>query len=189
MSIIAKAKRWKKKKTNASEKEAWVHIKPCYIQMCSSVAEQCTQPSWESSRAVNATGPCKYDAALDKMFGVCTTHLASIEATEMWHDGRGVGVYAGKPGQPSHGELLFSVLLEFWLTDGEDPALRDPKDSRLAPPLPYEAPTPDLLAALQVRTPGPCLTVCALAWTMLCNPWCGILMGSTPRTCGSYTNP
>lgn len=78
-----------------------------------------------------------------------------------------MGVYAGKPGQPSHGELLFSVLLEFWLTDGEDPALKDPKDSRLAPPLPYEAPTPDLLAALQVHTLGPCLTVCALLWTLL----------------------
>lgn len=64
--------------------------------------------------------------------------------------GRCVG-HAGKAGQPSQGELLFSVLLEFWLTDGEDPSLKDPKDSRLAPPLPYEAPTPDLLAALQVR--------------------------------------
>ena len=57
---------------------------------------------------------------------------------------------AGKAGQHSHGELLFSVLLEFWLTDGEEPSLKDPKDSRLAPPLPYEAPTPQLLEAMQV---------------------------------------
>ena len=63
-------------------------------------------------------------------------------------------VCAGKPGQPSQGELLFSVLLEFWLTDGEEPTLKDPKDGRLAPPLPYEAPTPDLLQALQVRPWG-----------------------------------
>lgn len=48
------------------------------------------------------------------------------------------------------GELLFSVLTEFWLTDGEDPALRNPKQDRPLPALPYEAPTDDLLEAMQV---------------------------------------
>ena len=57
---------------------------------------------------------------------------------------------AGKGGLSSHGELLLSVFLEFWLTDGEDPSLKGPRDSRMAPSLPYEAPTADLLAALQV---------------------------------------
>lgn len=67
-----------------------------------------------------------------------------------------MGVWrAGKAGQHSRGELLFSVLLEFWLTDGEDPSVKDPKDSRLAPPLPYEAPTPQLLEAMQVLLYSP----------------------------------
>ena len=57
---------------------------------------------------------------------------------------------AGKAGRPNHGELLFSVLLEFWLTDGEEPSLKGPKDSRLDPALAYEAPTADMLEALQV---------------------------------------
>ena len=55
-------------------------------------------------------------------------------------------------GQPSKGELLFSVLMEFWLTDGEDPALRNPKQDRPLPALPYEPPTDDLLEAMQVRS-------------------------------------
>ena len=54
-------------------------------------------------------------------------------------------------GQPSKGKLLFSVLMEFWLTDGEDPALRNPKQDWPLPALPYEPPTDDLLEAMQVR--------------------------------------
>ena len=53
-------------------------------------------------------------------------------------------------GQFSKGDLLFSVLMEFWLTDGEDPALRNPKQDRPLPALPYEPPTDDLLEAMQV---------------------------------------
>lgn len=53
-------------------------------------------------------------------------------------------------GHPSKGELLFSILMEFWLTDGEDPALRKPKQDRPLPALPYEPPTDDLLEAMQV---------------------------------------
>lgn len=86
--------------------------------------------------------------------GSAHSHLGSTCADSY----RAVGVgeqwrvwCAGKAGQHSRGELLFSVLLEFWLTDGEDPSLKDPKDSRLAPPLPYEAPTPQLLEAMQVH--------------------------------------
>ena len=40
--------------------------------------------------------------------------------------------------------------MEFWLTDGEDPALRNPKQDRPLPALPYEPPTDDLLEAMQV---------------------------------------
>ena len=57
---------------------------------------------------------------------------------------------AGKPGQNSRGELLFSILVEFWLTDGEDPLLRNPKQDRPTTALPYDAPTDDLLEAMQV---------------------------------------
>ena len=66
--------------------------------------------------------------------------------------------YTGQGGQQRHSELLFSILLEFWLTDGEEPSLNQAKDSRLPPALPYEAPTRDLLAAMQVACPKSGLT-------------------------------
>lgn len=57
---------------------------------------------------------------------------------------------AGKAGQYSRGELLFSILTEFWLTDGDDPILRNPKQDRISVAAPYDAPTADLLEAMQV---------------------------------------
>ena len=59
-------------------------------------------------------------------------------------------VIAGKAGQHSRGELLFSILVEFWLTDGDDPILRNPKQDRISVAAPYDAPTADLLEAMQV---------------------------------------
>jgi hypothetical protein len=57
---------------------------------------------------------------------------------------------AGKAGQHSRGEMLFSILMEFWLTDGDDPFLRNPKQDRVSAAAPYDAPTTDLLEAMQV---------------------------------------
>ena len=94
-------------------------------------------------------------------------HLACTKAIH-WLGERWWEWNAGKAGQ--HGELLFSILLEFWLTDGEDPSLKDPKDSRLAPPLPYEAPTTQLLEAMQVPCAlliDPCF--CPVPFALLAN--------------------
>ncbi len=40
--------------------------------------------------------------------------------------------------------------MEFWLTDGDDPFLRNPKQDRVSAAAPYDAPTTDLLEAMQV---------------------------------------
>ncbi|DBB02511.1 TPA: hypothetical protein ACH3X3_011503 [Trebouxia sp. C0006] len=62
---------------------------------------------------------------------------------------RGGDSRSGKAGQHSRGEMLFSILMEFWLTDGDDPFLRNPKQDRVSVAAPYDAPTTDLLEAMQ----------------------------------------